>query len=172
MTSKGPTGLDVMTAAGSWVEDFGEGRLVSGRCHIELDQLFMETVTIDDKNPMKVFVELGGRCEGVYVEKGLSGFDVTELRDGRSNVAFDYRVVAKRRGFEDKRLEYCKAAETDSYLYPELREKELREHEAERVRMEEERLRREEERSRMDEQRVRDKRDDARMIEERVGRRE
>ena len=36
-------------------------------------------------------------------------------------------MITKRKGFEDKRLDYCKAAETDSYLYPELREEELME---------------------------------------------
>jgi hypothetical protein len=33
--------------------------------------------------------------------------------------------VPKRKGFGSKRLDYCAAAENDSYLYPELREKEL-----------------------------------------------
>ncbi|MCU0612864.1 MAG: hypothetical protein MUE60_13885, partial [Candidatus Eisenbacteria bacterium] len=50
--------------------------------------------------------------------------------------AFDYRVVAKRKGFEEKRLDVCEAARTDSYLYPELREKERARRAAERARME------------------------------------
>jgi hypothetical protein len=106
-TSQGPTGLDVITAAGNWVEDFGEGRLHSGRGRVELDALFLETVTIDDDHPMKVFVELGGACEGVYIIKDEAGFDVVELRQGSSSIPFDYRVVAKRKGFENKRLELC-----------------------------------------------------------------
>jgi hypothetical protein len=69
------------------------------------------------------------------VEEGISGFDVIELQGGTSSVTFVYRVVAKREGYEAKRLDYCKAAERDSYLYPELREKERREHEAQRVRI-------------------------------------
>lgn len=40
-------------------------------------------------------------------------------------------------GFEQKRLDYCKAAETDSYLFPELREKEQREYDEELARMKE-----------------------------------
>jgi hypothetical protein len=124
-TSQGPTLLYCQESPENWFEDFGEGQLIDGRCHVDLDPLFLETVTIDATNPMKVFVELGGECEGVYVEKDLTGFDVIELHDGRSGAAFDYRVVAKRKGFEDKRLDYCKAAETDPYLYPEVREREL-----------------------------------------------
>jgi hypothetical protein len=58
-----------------------------------------------------------------------------------------YRVVAKRKGFEDKRLDYCEAAETDSYLYPELREQELRELERENTKVERERRRMEKQRA-------------------------
>ncbi len=82
----------------------------------------------------------------MYVERGLTGFDVVELQGGTSSVPFIYRVMAKRKGFEAKRLDVCEAARTDSYLYPELREKELQEFEAERVRKEEERAQREESR--------------------------
>jgi hypothetical protein len=84
----------------------------------------------------------------------VTGFDVVELRGGSSSVPFCYRVVAKRKGFEQKRLDYCEAAETDPYLYPGLREKELRKHE-ERARTEQERLRMEEEREQMEKDRVR-----------------
>jgi len=140
-TSQGPTLMYCQESPENWFEDFGEGRLVNGRCHIELDPLFRETVTVDAANPMMVFVELGGKCEGVYVEKGLTGFDVIELHDGGSNVAFDYRVVAKRKGFESKRMDYCKAGETDYYLHSELMEKWIQEREGDRARMEKERER-------------------------------
>jgi hypothetical protein len=138
LTSKGPTALGVHTTAGDWVEDFGEGQLVNGRCHVELDPFFLETVTIDKANPMKVFVEPGGTCEGVYVEKGSTGFSVVELHDGRSSVAFDYRIVAKRKGFESHRLDYCEAAERDPNLYPELRDEQHDRIERERARLERE----------------------------------
>ncbi len=91
-----------------WVEDFGSGKLVNGRAHIELDPTFLKAVTIDEKHPMRVFIQLNGDCNGVYVVKGKTGFDVIELRGGRSNVEFDYRVVAKRKGFENKRFEFAK----------------------------------------------------------------
>jgi hypothetical protein len=71
------------------------------------------------------------------VEKGATGFDVIELRGGTSSVPFDYRVVAKRKGFEQMRLEYCEAAESDPYLYPEMREAQKREFEERKRRMEE-----------------------------------
>jgi hypothetical protein len=128
-TSQGPTRLHCQESPEHWFEDFGEGCLVNGRAHVELDALFLETVTIDGSHPMKVFVQLGGDCNGVYVAKGATGFDVVELRSGTSSVPFDYRIVAKRAGFEEGRLQVCEQARTDPYLYPEFREKQIRERE-------------------------------------------
>ena len=88
-----------------WFEDFGEGQLQNGRAHVDLDVLFLETVTISEKHPAKVFVQLNNDCNGVYVERGTTGFDVYELHDGKSSAGFTYRVVAKRKGYEEKRLE-------------------------------------------------------------------
>ena len=122
-TSQGPTALYCQESPENWFEDFGEGTLVNGQTHIELDALFLETVTINAANPMKVFVQLEGDCNGVYVSKGITGFDVVELKNGTSNVPFSYRVVAKRKGFEDKRLDYTAAGENDPYLYPEAAER-------------------------------------------------
>ena len=117
-TSEGPVLMYCQESPESWFEDFGEGILVSGRCHVELDQLFLETVTINTSNPMKVFIELGGDCNGVFVIKGLTGFDVVELKGGISSVPFDYRIVARRKGFEEHRMEIYEAAYNDPYLYP------------------------------------------------------
>jgi len=89
---------------------------------------------------MKVFVQVDDhRCEGVAVNRGSIGFDVRELREGTSNTRFAYRVVAKRKGFEDKRLDYCEAAKNDPFFNPDLKEKELRELEQERILRAEER---------------------------------
>jgi hypothetical protein len=138
-TSQGPTLLYCQESPEYWFEDFGEGQLVNGRCHIDLDPLFLETVTIDAANPMKVFAEVeADDCNGVAIKRGATGFDVVERHGGRTSSAFWYRVVAKRRGFESKRLDYCKAGETDAHLYPELREKQLREFEEHHARFDQE----------------------------------
>ncbi len=142
LTSQGPTGLGVHTTAGDWVEDFGRARLAGGRARVELDRLFLETVTIDETYPMMVFVELGGECNGVYVVKGTGGFDVVELRGGASSVPFDYRVLARRKGFEETRLEVCEAAKKDPYLYPEFKEQRMQQLQEERRELEEEQQRR------------------------------
>lgn len=123
--SQGPVSLYCQESPESWFEDFGEGQLLNGKAHIELDSLFLETVTIDQQNPMKVFVQPNDEnCQGTAVKRGLTGFDVVELKGGASNAQFTYRVVAKRKGFEDKRLDRSEAGLSDPYLYPELRQKE------------------------------------------------
>ena len=53
-----------------------------------------------------VFLTPRGECEGLYVgATTASSFDVHELHHGTSNIKFDYRIVAKRRGYENARLE-------------------------------------------------------------------
>ena len=85
--------------------DYGEARLNGGKVHIELDPVFLQTVTIDTAHPLKVFVQMEGDCRGVFVtNKTLTGFDVVEFREGRSNVPFSYRVVCKRKHYENARL--------------------------------------------------------------------
>jgi hypothetical protein len=121
-TSQGPMAMYCQESPEVWFEDFGEGQLIYGKAHVELDSLFLETVTIDENHPMKVFTTLNDECNGVYVSRGRTGFDVIELDYGRSNARFTYRVVAKRKGFEDERLEERKIALSDPYLYPELME--------------------------------------------------
>ncbi len=119
-TSQGNRLLSVIEAPEVWFEDFGEGQLSNGKAHIELDPLFLETVTINGLNPMKVFVQLEGDCNGVYVVKGTTGFDVTELKNGASHAQFSYRIIAKRKGYENQRLLQTTLGMDDPNLHPEL----------------------------------------------------
>lgn len=104
-TSQGDRKLYCQESPEVWFEDFGEGKLVGGMAHIDLDPLFLETVTISDQHPMKVFIQLNDDCNGVYVQRQATGFEVVELGGGNSGAQFTYRVVAKRKGFETARLE-------------------------------------------------------------------
>jgi len=56
------------------------------------------------------------------------GFEVHELRGGSSNIAFDYRIMAKRNGFETVRL----ADVTEKYQETERQQKALHERTAQR----------------------------------------
>jgi len=52
-----------------------------------------------------VFLTPKGDCEGLYVSnESASGFEVHELRNGHSSIGFDYRIMARRSGYEKVRL--------------------------------------------------------------------
>ncbi len=103
-TSQGQRKLYSQESPEVWFEDTGEGQLMGGTVHIDLDPLFLETVTIDEQHPMKVFIQLNDDCNGVYVQRQATGFTVVELGVGKSSAHFTYRVMAKRKGFENERL--------------------------------------------------------------------
>lgn len=77
-----------------WFEDFGSARLTRGRATVKLDADFAKVVTL---NGYRVFLTPEGDCQGLYVRKRGSRFEVRELQGGTSNVAFSYRIVAKRK---------------------------------------------------------------------------
>jgi hypothetical protein len=96
--------LHPVEAPQNWFEDFGSGRLANGAATVTLDPTFMQTVTTTSE--YHVFLTPEGDCRGLYVDrKTASGFEVHEIGGGQSNVAFAYRIVAVRRGYESVRLE-------------------------------------------------------------------
>jgi len=79
-------------------EDHGQSRLVNGEARVELDPIYAHNIVVNEKHPLRVYVQLEGDCKGVYVtNKSLKGFSVKELAKGRSNVSFSYQVVANRK---------------------------------------------------------------------------
>jgi hypothetical protein len=83
-------------------QDFGQGQLVNGRAHIELDPNFTKNITVNDGHPLRVIIQLEGDCNGVFVtNKTATGFDVIELQSGNSNVNFTWFVTANRADSRD-----------------------------------------------------------------------
>ena len=75
------------------VEDVGEAQLASGQAYVRIDPRFADTT--DRSAAYLVFLTPQGDTPGLYVTaKTPSGFVVRE-HGGRSNVVFDYRIVAK-----------------------------------------------------------------------------
>lgn len=89
-----------------WFEDFGTGTLVNGQVHINLDEMFFETVKIDNQHPMHVFLQEQGDSNGLFVipDNDGKGFTVKERANGNSSIQFSYRITAKRRFFEEQRF--------------------------------------------------------------------
>jgi hypothetical protein len=78
-------------------EDYGQGRLVDGFAHISIDPVFSKNITVNDKHPLRVFIQLYGDCNGVFVSNATAaGFDVKELQKGHSNVPFMWHIVGNR----------------------------------------------------------------------------
>jgi len=87
----------------NWMEDFGSGLLERGVAVVKIDPAFAETVS--ETADYHVFITPNGDSKGLYViRKTASSFEVRESGGGVSSLNFDYRVVAKRRGFEMQRL--------------------------------------------------------------------
>jgi hypothetical protein len=88
----------------NWFEDFGSSALHNGAVTVALDPTFTETVNTGIE--YHVFLTPKGDSEGLYVSNETpQGFEVHEQRGGHSNIAFDYRIVAKRVGYENVRLQ-------------------------------------------------------------------
>lgn len=95
--------LYAVESPGVWFEDYGSGRLVSGVAIVKIDPAYAQTVNTGVE--YHVFVTPAGDCQGLYVTaRTATGFEVRELQHGKSNVGFDYRIIALRRGYESKRL--------------------------------------------------------------------
>ncbi|MEM7186437.1 MAG: hypothetical protein AAF466_07245 [Bacteroidota bacterium] len=79
-------------------EDYGTGTLVNGVAQINIDPNFTNNITVDSEHPLKVFIQLEGDCNGVFVtNKSAVGFTVKELSGGTSNVPFSWHIVANRK---------------------------------------------------------------------------
>jgi hypothetical protein len=94
-----------------WFTDYGFGKLDDGTAIIPIDPLFAQTVNLDDE-AYHVFVQVYGDAE-VYVSNRTSTQFEVRLRDGDPNTEFSYRIVGKRLGYEDHRLERAPWADDD-----------------------------------------------------------
>jgi hypothetical protein len=92
-----------MQSTENWIEDFGSGALERGVAIVKIDPAFAETVS--ETADYHVFLTPRADSKGLYVINATPGsFEVRESGGGTSELAFDYRIVAKRRGYEKQRL--------------------------------------------------------------------
>ena len=112
--------LYAVEAPENWFEDAGSARLANGSAVVRLESIFAQTV--NSSVEYHVFLTPNGDCKGLYVtNKGADGFEVHELGGGVSNIAFDYRIMARRKGYESVRLadntkRFAKSAAQDRQL--------------------------------------------------------
>lgn len=78
-------------------EDYGQGKLVNGRTHVEIDPIIAKNILVNEQHPLRVYIQLEGECNGVFVtNKTATSFDVVELANGHSNIAFQYHLIGNR----------------------------------------------------------------------------
>lgn len=100
---QGMRSLYALESTGVWFEDFGLAQLQDGVAVVKIDPLFAETVNLGVG--YHVFLTPVDGWAALYVaNKTPTSFEVRDA-NGKSNVAFDYRVVARRLGYENLRME-------------------------------------------------------------------
>ncbi len=102
-TSKGRRVTYDTAAASPTLEDAGESQLANGSAAVRLDPAFADS--IDPGTPYLIFLTPLGDTPGLYVaSRSSQGFVVREHGGARSNLAFDYRIVARPTGRREARL--------------------------------------------------------------------
>ena len=87
----------------NWFEDFGSGELNNGVAWVPFEGSFAQATNA--AVTYHVFLTANGDTNGLYVSrKTPAGFEVREHGGNGSSLAFDYRIVAKRRGYETIRM--------------------------------------------------------------------
>jgi hypothetical protein len=90
-----------MESPENWFEDFGEGKLVNGKAVIQMDPLFTQTVNTS----VKYHVFLTPQDEPLTLAVANRTASSFEVRGpAGSDISFSYRIVAKRKGYENLRL--------------------------------------------------------------------
>jgi len=118
-TEEGPKSLYCQESPENWFEDFGNGEINNGKSIVKIKEDYLMTVTINDQHSMKVFVTPNGNMGEWWVEKQNDCF-IVHAPSAQNGTEFDFRIVAKRKGYEDLRLKYAPEAYADHFLYPDI----------------------------------------------------
>lgn len=87
----------------NWFEDFGSASLVAGEATVTIAPDFAATVNLAQE--YHVYLTPLGDCALYVVEKTAASFSVRAQDGAACSITFDYRIIAKRLGYEDVRME-------------------------------------------------------------------
>lgn len=104
-TSRGMTKVYSEESSEVWFTEYGEAHLVNGEATIPIEALFGETVDLSAR--YHVFVQANDDATLYVAQRTPTGFTV-KARDGLRDASFSFRLVAKRRGYANDRLEVVK----------------------------------------------------------------
>lgn len=94
-------------ACQNYFEDIYECQLVNGECIVKMDEIFLECVNTEDYK-YYIAIDEWDECEGLFAPKTYrkaDSFLIKEKHGGKSNIEFAVTVRARRRDFEEVRLE-------------------------------------------------------------------
>jgi len=90
-------------SAENWMEDYGTGVMERGVSVVKIDPAFADTIS--QSADYHVFITPRADSKGLYVINATpASFEVRESGGGTSSLTFDYKIVARRRGYEAQRL--------------------------------------------------------------------
>jgi len=95
--------LYAMESPEVWFEDFGSAQLVDGQVVVIIDPIFAQTVNLTET--YHVFLTPLGDCPLYVSAKTPTSFTVRAMGGQTCAIAFDYRIVAKRLGYEEVRMQ-------------------------------------------------------------------
>lgn len=121
-TSSGTREMYTEEATEVWFADYGEATLRDSVVWVPFDGTFAETIETD--RPYHVFLQAYGDASIYVSRRTAEGFEVRVRGDRAALEAIDfsYRLVAKRRGYGDRRLRPHTATPTDGLTTPGARQ--------------------------------------------------
>ncbi|MFJ7736393.1 phage tail protein [Lysinibacillus sp. NPDC097287] len=108
-TSIGYVNISAYETAEYYFGDIGRGEVVDGMCIIEIESLFAETVNTNID--YEVFLTPYGKGL-IYVDEMNTDYFIVKGDD----IPFAYEIKAKRKGYEDVRLELTHESEVDEFV--------------------------------------------------------
>jgi hypothetical protein len=106
-TDSGPREMYAVSSPGLWFEDFGSAALVDGQATVAIDPLFAEVCSLEAGYQVYLTPISTDLVLLSVTAKTPTAFEVRGATlDGQpADASFDYRIVAKRAGYEDYRME-------------------------------------------------------------------
>ncbi|MDB5229166.1 MAG: hypothetical protein JWN78_3359 [Bacteroidota bacterium] len=100
-----------------WFEDLGSASISNSKeTYVKFPEDILEGIIVDEKHPFRVSITPTSDLGNYWVEKKTDGF-ILHTTNLISDGSFDWRISAKRKGYEDRRLDYAGAdAAFDPYL--------------------------------------------------------
>jgi hypothetical protein len=99
-TSKGWEAVQTLSSPDEEIVASGTGRLAEGRCRVDFERLFSESIS--PLIPIKVLVTPMDQWSGLYtVDRSAQGFTVLSGA-GAKDVAFTWQAIGRRQGYEQR----------------------------------------------------------------------